>query len=36
MTVTLRPYQNNVVHAVRAAYAQGRRSPLVCLPTGGG
>lgn len=36
MTVQLRPYQSTAVQAIRAAYAQGRRAPLLVLPTGGG
>ena len=36
MTVQLRPYQATAVQAIRAAYAQGRRAPLLVLPTGGG
>ena len=34
--IQLRPYQSEVVAAIRAAYGKGRRSPLVVLPTGGG
>lgn len=34
--ITLRTYQSGIVQQVRAAYAQGRRAPLVCLATGGG
>ena len=33
---TLRPYQTQFVAAIRAAYAQGSRSVLGVLPTGGG
>ena len=36
MTVTLRPYQAEAVNAIRAAYAAGKRAPLLVLPTGGG
>lgn len=36
MTVLLRPYQTEIVVAVRASYAAGKRAPLVCLSTGGG
>lgn len=36
MTVTLRPYQSTAVAGVRQAYAAGKRSPLLVLPTGGG
>ena len=36
MSVVLRQYQSQLVAAIRAAYAEGRRSPLVVLPTGGG
>ena len=36
MTLSLRPYQSNIVNAIRAAYAAGKRAPLVVLPTGGG
>ena len=36
MTIALRPYQTNAVNAVRAAYAQQKRAPLLVLPTGGG
>lgn len=36
MTVTLRPYQATAVDAIRAAYAAGKRAPLLVLPTGGG
>lgn len=34
--IELRAYQMDLVGRIRAAYAQGRRSPLVCLSTGGG
>ena len=34
--VDLRPYQQELVNAVRRAYGEGRRSPLVVVPTGGG
>jgi DNA repair protein RadD len=34
--IALRPYQSGAVEAVRAAYAAGRRAPLLVLPTGGG
>ena len=34
--IVLRDYQQRLVTAVRQAYAEGRRSPLVVLPTGGG
>lgn len=34
--IDLRPYQAAAVAAVRAAYAAGRRAPLLVLPTGGG
>lgn len=36
MIPQLRPYQQRLVTAIRAAYAQGKRAPLVVLPTGGG
>lgn len=36
MSVTLRPYQLQLVADIRAAYSEGRRSPLVVLATGGG
>jgi superfamily II DNA or RNA helicase len=35
-SVQLRPYQQELVNAVRRAYVNGRRSPLVVVPTGGG
>ena len=34
--ISLRPYQSDIIESVRSAYAQGRRAPLVVLPTGGG
>ena len=34
--IQLRPYQASAVNAVRAAYAAGKRAPLLVLPTGGG
>lgn len=34
--IELRPYQTAAVQAIRAAYAQGKRAPLLVLPTGGG
>lgn len=36
MSISLRPYQAGAVNAVRAAYAAGKRAPLLVLPTGGG
>ena len=33
---SLRPYQSTAVAGVRQAYAAGKRSPLLVLPTGGG
>lgn len=36
MTITLRPYQQDVVDDVRAHIAAGSQAPLVVLPTGGG
>ena len=36
MTIQLRPYQAAAVNGVRAAYAAGKRAPLLVLPTGGG
>lgn len=35
-TVTLRPYQQEAVDAVFAAWEEGHRSVLVQIPTGGG
>ena len=32
----LRPYQNRAIGDLRHAYRSGSRSPLLCLPTGGG
>lgn len=34
--ITLRPYQSNVVDGIRNAYLNGRKAPLLVLPTGGG
>lgn len=34
--INLRPYQTDAVNGVRRAYADGRRAPLLVLPTGGG
>lgn len=34
--IELRPYQSTAVDELRAAYASGRRTPLLVLPTGGG
>jgi len=34
--IQLRDYQQELVNAVRASYKQGRKAPLVVLPTGGG
>ena len=34
--IALRPYQTDAVQAVRQAYAQHKRAPLLVLPTGGG
>lgn len=34
--INLRPYQQHAVVAVRDAYRNGRRAPLLVLPTGGG
>jgi len=34
--VQLRPYQNRAIGDLRHAYRSGSRSPLLCLPTGGG
>ena len=36
MTVTLRPYQQDAVDAVRRAYAEGARAPLLVAATGAG
>lgn len=36
MTIALRDYQSDAVTAVRAAFATGKRAPLLVLPTGGG
>lgn len=36
MNITLRDYQNESVEAVRDAYRDAYRSPLLVLPTGGG
>lgn len=36
MTITLRPYQQEAVEAIRDAYKGGAKSPLFALPTGGG
>lgn len=36
MTITLRPYQQELVDAIRLQYQYGRRSVLAVLPTGGG
>ncbi|MFM2091065.1 MAG: Klebsiella phage [Planctomycetota bacterium] len=35
-TITLRDYQERGVAGLRKAYAEGKRSPLLALPTGGG
>ena len=34
--IDLRPYQARDVERLRAAYAEGRRLVVYCLPTGGG
>lgn len=34
--IQLRPYQERAVQALRAAYASGKRAPMLVLPTGGG
>jgi DNA repair protein RadD len=34
--VQLRPYQNRAIGDLRHAYRSGAKSPLLCLPTGGG
>jgi DNA repair protein RadD len=36
LRLTLRPYQTAALDGVRAAFAQGRRAPLLCAPTGAG
>lgn len=36
MTITLRPYQQEAVTAIRQQYASGHRAVLFVLPTGGG
>ncbi|MFZ9559255.1 MAG: DEAD/DEAH box helicase [Vulcanococcus sp.] len=36
MKVQLRDYQQSAVDLLRGAFAQGRRAPLLVLPTGGG
>jgi DNA repair protein RadD len=36
MTLTLRPYQQQAISNLRAAYRSGARAPLLVLPTGGG
>lgn len=34
--LALRPYQRSAIDALRREYSQGRRAPLLCLPTGAG
>jgi len=34
--LSLRPYQSKAVADIRQSYVEGRRAPLLCLPTGGG
>lgn len=34
--ITLRPYQERAIDALRDAYVRGRRAPCLVLPTGGG
>ncbi|MCE2908019.1 MAG: DEAD/DEAH box helicase family protein, partial [Burkholderiaceae bacterium] len=34
--ISLRPYQDRLATALRVAYGEGHRAPLVVLPTGGG
>ncbi len=36
MTANLRPRQQKAIDDVRAAYASGRRAPILCAPTGAG
>lgn len=36
MTVTLRPYQEAALEALRGGLSQGRRRQVLCLPTGAG
>lgn len=36
MTITLRPYQQDAVAAIRHAFGTGHRAVLFVLPTGGG
>jgi len=36
MLVSLRPYQTDAVNAIRDTYRNGRRAPLLVLPTGSG
>ncbi len=36
LALTLRPYQERAIEALRAAYAAGRRAPCLVLPCGGG
>jgi len=36
VNMQLRPYQNRAIGDLRHAYRSGSRSPLLCLPTGGG
>lgn len=36
MTVNLRPYQQKAVDDLRAAFAAGKRAPLLVMPTGSG
>ena len=36
MRVSLRPYQVSALDGVRAAFASGKRAPLLCSPTGSG
>ena len=36
MPITLRPYQQEAVAAIRQQYASGLRAVLFVLPTGGG
>jgi DNA repair protein RadD len=34
--IKLRPYQEKAVSDIRSSFIAGKRSPLLCLPTGGG
>jgi DNA repair protein RadD len=36
VVITLRTYQSDAVNGIRRAYREGKRAPLLVLPTGGG